>query len=93
MPIAATWRLSTSAVSRSDSPRAICSSPERSTIGWPPSSNTPASNDSRVRVDGFSKTSATERPSSARERERVALELGGAVEQRAQLVARRARRR
>ena len=51
-------------MSRSDSPREICRSPERRTIGWPPSSKTPASNDSRVRVDGFSKTSATDRPSS-----------------------------
>ena len=66
-PIAATWRESTSAVSRSDSPRVSCSSPARSTIGCPPSSTIPASNETRVRVDGFSNSSATVRPSSARE--------------------------
>ena len=37
----------------------------RSTIGWPPSSNTPASNETRVRVDGASKISATVAPDSA----------------------------
>src|SRR3954447_15887532 len=37
-------------------------------IGWPPSSAMPASNDSRVRVDGFSKTTATDLgPSSGRD--------------------------
>ena len=60
--MAATWRERTSAVSRTDSPRASCSSPGRSTIGWPPSSAIPASNDVRVRVDGISNTSATLRP-------------------------------
>ena len=66
-PTAATWRESTSAVSRSDSPRVSCSSPARRTIGWPPSSTIPASNDTRVRVEGFSNSSATVEPSSARE--------------------------
>src|SRR5688572_10452974 len=72
-PIATTWRESTSAVSRSDSPRVSWRSPARSTIGWPPSSTTPASNETRVRVDGFSNSSATERPASAREEAGAAL--------------------
>ena len=84
-PIAATLRDSTSAVSRTDSPRASCSSPGRTTIGWPPSSTMPASNDVRVRVDGCSNTSATLRPSSARERERRGLQRQRAVEQRGEL--------
>lgn len=66
-PITAAWRENTSAVSRSDSPRVICSSFARRTIGWPPSSKTPASNETRVRVDGCSNSSATVWPSSARE--------------------------
>ena len=66
-PIAATWRESTSAVSRIDSPRVSCSSPGRITIGWPPSSTIPASKLVRVRVEGCSNTSATLRPSSTRE--------------------------
>jgi endonuclease/exonuclease/phosphatase family metal-dependent hydrolase len=66
-PISATWREETCAVSRTDSPRVSWSSFARSTIGWPPSSNTPASNETRVRVDGCSNSSATVRPSSARE--------------------------
>ena len=37
----------------------------RSTIGWPPSSATPVSNDTRVLVDGFWKISATVRRDSA----------------------------
>src|SRR4051812_21463407 len=57
-PTACAWRLRTSAVSLIDSPRSSCSSPGRSTIGWPPSSTTPASNDSRVRVLGRSNNSA-----------------------------------
>src|SRR3954447_25343567 len=36
-------------------------------IGCPPSSNTPDSNDVRVRVEGLLKISATVRPSSARD--------------------------
>src|SRR3954469_22523662 len=66
-PITAACRENTSAVSRSDSPRVICSSFARRTIGWPPRSKTPASNDTRVRVDGCSNSSATVRPSSARD--------------------------
>src|SRR4051812_401023 len=66
-PIAATWREKTSAVSRRDSPRVSCSSLARTIIGWPPSSNTPVSNDERVRVDGCWNISATDRPSSTRE--------------------------
>ena len=66
MPIAATWRDSTIAVSRGSSPRDSCISSERSTSAWPPSSKMPASKDTRVRVDGFWKISATLRPSSGR---------------------------
>ena len=54
-------------MSRSASPRESWSSSERSTTGWPPSSWMPTSNDSRVRVEGFWKISATLRPASARE--------------------------
>ena len=57
----------TRAVSRIDSPRVSWSSFARSTIGWPPSSCTPASNEVRVRVEGCSNSSATVRPSSRRE--------------------------
>ena len=45
----------------------------------------PTSNDSRVRVEGFWKISATLCPASAREEQRRGLQLGGAVEQRVQL--------
>src|SRR5688572_2278865 len=72
-PIAATLRDSTSAVSRTDSPRLSWSSPGRITIGWPPSSTTPTSNDVRVRVDGCSNTSATLRLSSTRDESGAAL--------------------
>ena len=65
-PITAAWRESTRAASPIDSPRVSCISSERRIIGWPPSSNTPASNEVRVRVEGFSKISATVRPSSGR---------------------------
>ena len=85
IPIAATWRESTYAVSRTDSPRVSWRSSVRSTIGWPPSSAIPASNDTRVRVDGFWKISAT-----VRQREHVGavrgrLELERPVDQREQL--------
>ena len=85
-PTAATWRPSTRAVSRSDSPRPSCVSPGRRTIGWPPISTIPASKLTRVRVDGFWKTSATVRPSSRLARARRELERGGAVEDRVQVV-------
>jgi plastocyanin len=65
--IAATCRESTKAVSRGDSPRESCISPERSTTAWPPNSCTPISKETRVRVEGFSKIRATPRPASARE--------------------------
>ena len=84
-PIAATWRESTSAVSRTASPRASCSSPGRSTIGCPPSSTMPASNDVRVRVEGCSNTSATLRRSSTREASGSAFSSSARVEQRVQL--------
>src|SRR5947207_11153164 len=66
-PTACTWRASTRAVSRGDSPRESCNSSARSTRGWPPISTIPASNDTRVRVEGFSNSSATWRPWSTRE--------------------------
>ena len=66
-PMTALWRERTSAVSFTDSPRVSCISSGRRIIGWPPSSNTPDSNDVRVRVDGFWKMRATVRPSRARE--------------------------
>ena len=53
------------AVSPIDSPRESCSSSPRRTIGVAPSSATPTSKEIRVRVEGFSKTSATLRPASA----------------------------
>ena len=87
--MACTKRDSTSAVSRGDSPRESCSSSPRSTTAWPPSSCTPTSKDTRVRVDGCSNTSATLRSCSAREASAVGLQLGGAVEQGAQLGARK----
>ena len=67
IPIAATWRERTYAVSRTDSPRVSWRSSVRSTIGYPPSSVIPASNDTRVRVEGFWKISATERLRSTSE--------------------------
>ena len=68
-------------MSRTDSPRVSCISSARRTIGCPPSSKTPDSNDVRVRVDGLLNTSATVWPSSAREERGACLERGGAVEQ------------
>ena len=72
-------------MSRSASPRESCSSSERSTTAWPPSSWTPTSNDTRVRVEGFSKISATLRPGQRRRGQRRPLELERAVEQRVEL--------
>ena len=77
-------------VSPIDSPRVSCSSSPRRTSGVAPSSATPTSNETRVRVEGFSKTSATERPASdvsALAPFPAALELLGAIEQRQQLAA------
>ena len=48
-----------------DSPRESCISSPRRTIGVAPSSATPTSKEIRVRVEGFSKTSAMLRPASA----------------------------
>ena len=53
----------------------------RSTIGCPPSSATPASNEVRVRVEGAWKTSATVRPVQRVRAQRRGLELGGAIQQ------------
>ena len=53
------------AVSAIDSPRPSCSSSPRSVTGAPPSSATPTWNETRVRVDGRSKNSATAAPASA----------------------------
>ena len=82
IPIAATWRESTYAVSRTDSPRVSWRSSVRSTIGWPPSSTTPASNDTRVRVEGRWKISATVVARSTSELSGARLELERAIEQR-----------
>ena len=64
--IAATYRDMTRAVSAIDSPRESWRASPVSTIGWPPSSWTPASKETLVRVDGFSKISAAPRPSRGR---------------------------
>ena len=72
-----------------DSPRESCSSSPRRTIGVAPSSATPTSKEIRVRVEGFSKTSAMLRPASvARAPARRAapgFQLGGEVEQLGEL--------
>src|SRR3954452_22792554 len=60
-------------MSRGDSRCPICTSPWRSETAWPPSSVTPTSNETRVRIDGFSNRSATDFPSSARDDSRSAL--------------------
>ena len=65
--IAATYRDSTRAASSTVSPRPKWVARASMTIGCPPSSAMPASNDTRVRSDGFSKTTATDRgPASGR---------------------------
>ena len=87
--IAWTIRDSTSAVSRGDSPRDSCSSPSRSTSGRPPSSKTPVSNETRVRVEGRSNTSATLSPASAREPRRSRLSSMRAVEEAVELLGRK----
>src|SRR3954447_26129388 len=63
----------TSAMSRGDSRAPIWTSPWSSDTAWPPSSLTPTSNETRVRMDGFSNRSATDFPSSARDDSRSAL--------------------
>ena len=60
-----TKRDSTRAVSAMVSPWPSCISPPESTSVSPPSCRTPTSKLTRVRVEGFSKTSATTRPASA----------------------------
>src|SRR3954462_1407454 len=45
-------------------------------MGWPPSSKTPASKETRVRVDGCSNSSATVLPSSARDAAGACLRAG-----------------
>ena len=86
--IACTKRESTSAVSRTDSPRESCSSPSRSTSGCPPSSTTPTSNDTRVRVEGPLEDQCHAAAIERVRREPVLLQLFRAVEQRGQLGAR-----
>ena len=49
----------------------------------------PTSNEIRVRVDGFSKISATLWPASACDAWRSRLQLGGALEQASELIARK----
>ena len=55
----------TAPMSAIDSPRLSCNSSLRRTIGVPPSSATPTSNEIRVRVEGCSKIRATDLPASA----------------------------
>ena len=62
--IASTKRLSTRAVSATVSPWPSCSSDPLSTIDSPPIWRMPTSKLSRVRVEGFSKISATILPLS-----------------------------
>ena len=59
--IAATYLDSTRAASSTVSPRPKCMLRASMTTGCPPSSAMPASNDTRVRSDGFSKMTATDR--------------------------------
>jgi len=54
------------AVSEIVSPRPSCTSSGFNTTGCPPSSPIATSKETRVRVDGFSKSIATERPSRLR---------------------------
>ena len=75
-------------MSRSASPRESCSSSVRSTTGVAAELvRSPTSKETRVRVEGFWKISATLRPASAWRGERVRLERLRTVEQRDQLVA------
>ena len=79
------------------SPWPSCISPPESTIVSPPSCRTPTSKLTRVRVEGFSKTSATTRPASARSASgaprgrpaRAAFIAAGGVEDRPELRRRR----
>ena len=57
--IAATWRLSTRAVSSTVSPRPSCVLWDSMTSGLPPRSATPVANETRVRSDGLSNITAT----------------------------------
>ena len=85
--MACTMRDNTRAVSAIGSPRAICEPALVITSGWPPSSLTATSSEMRVRVEAFSKISATD---FAVERARLLapscgrLEAIGRVEQREQ---------
>jgi len=60
--IAWTYLDRTRPVSSMVSPRPSCNSAEDSATGWPPADATAISNETRVRVEGFSKIRATERP-------------------------------
>ena len=57
--IAATWRLSTRAVSPTVSPRPSCVLWDSMTSGLPPRSATPVAKETRVRSDGLSNITAT----------------------------------
>ena len=63
--MACTYRDSTLPVSSIVSPRPSCMSEADSTIGVPPASAMATSNETRVRVEGFSKIRAMDLPSSA----------------------------
>ena len=60
-----TYRERTRAVSETGSPRPSCRSRDERNIPSPPSWNIPASNETRVRVDDFSKIMARDFPSRA----------------------------
>ena len=71
--IAATWRLSTRAVSAIGSPRPSCDDCASTSSGCPPSSAIPTENEILVRVDGLSNSTATVRgPASGRSPNRSA---------------------
>ena len=81
--MAATWRLSTRAVSLIGSPRPSWDSVESMIIGWPPSSAMPTSNEIRVRVEALSnKTAIARRTGERGDQVRVGLEGVGQVEHR-----------
>ena len=74
--IAATWLASTLVMSSTDSPRPACVPCASITSGYPPSSAMPTANDTLVRSDGLSNSTATARgPASVRSASRSALSL------------------
>ena len=79
--IAATWRLSTRAVSPTVSPRPSCVLWDSMTSGLPPRSATPVAKETRVRSDGLSNITATVcGPASGLRANRSAFISGGQVQ-------------